>query len=154
MLGISILIALSIVQNPTFPAGLNGLSTGSTAQFTALGTAPTPNIPRPANTLTGEALSAFEASIATNAAQASGSDFMYTSTTGNQISGVAATLSGGYNEQAPGQSSMASVSSSTQSTSSNDGGFTMRVLGSERQSLLAGISLLLTAFLFGVGHVF
>lgn len=98
-----------LAQNPTFSAGLNGLSTGSTIVFTALATGPSPSIQRATITLTGSQLSEFQASIASAAAQASGSNFAYITTTGNQIPGIAATLSGGYDDPAERPNSQVTV---------------------------------------------
>ena len=98
-----------VAVNPTFSAGLDGLSTGSTIVFTALATGPSPSISRATITLTGEELSQFQASISSAAAQGSGSDFAYVTTTGNQIPGIAATLSGGYNDPAERPNSQVTV---------------------------------------------
>ncbi|PWN36647.1 uncharacterized protein FA14DRAFT_169621 [Meira miltonrushii] len=106
-------------QDPTFSAGLDGLSTGSTIVFTALQTGPSPSISRETVTLTGEALSELRASLSTAAAQASGSDFGYVTTTGNQIPGIAATLSGGYNNPAERPDSQITVTASAMQSGNN-----------------------------------
>lgn len=98
---------------------MNGLSTGSTIVFTALATGPSPSISRQTLTLTGEELSQYRASISSAAAQASGSNFAYVTTTGNQIPGIAATLSGGYNDPAERPNSQVTVTASSRGGGNN-----------------------------------
>jgi hypothetical protein len=72
-----------------------------------------------ASSLTGAALSEQQASLSMQAAHNSGSDGMYTSTTGGAISGISTGLQGGYDTPAPTSTSASgSNQASTDSASS------------------------------------